>query len=727
MEESMEQLGSLPREVQLTRVLEVLSAADDCVEWLGQLTSRAWDHMVENELWTAGSMSLDEVKERIDWVAVSERIAKHRQTQKRKDGEIEGISKRWACRPEEALPEGTWPGYASCKLLQHMHRLSKHCERDEGVRLVMESIQQRVQRAGGLKAEQVMAMDVLKAIDKVKALNERDGEGDGAAQASDGQQQQQQRRKSAEGNACASVGKEARARAAEASETCSCPPAMAALIPGPGEALEDSEGIELVRKARREGLSRLCHRHIRLLASGALGLRNNMSNSRIKRRLEHVYWRRFRLGRLRRKKAGWFREERLESKGQGLGAGAGAGAGAGPASKDGAAKEFEFDEVQVFERFGGSGSWKQWQEDGTINISGVFDYLGEEEMQQMISMEFDMYRHHHRRAAGDPGMGWRRNMFFSLIQQLARQDPVWYALTASARADKNWRLISYPYITKDAEGEKTGFLHLDLDLTAYMASGQAGNRVAGSLSLDDEDSEGCTVVVKGFHKHIGAWHSSLVGRGWKGSGHSTNCSDSYKASDRRRWGSAVGVPCRALDVRLTEARMIHGSTAESQRRRRTVLTWLTGIGCDHETLEVDGCLPWSEVRRCHLDLEAPSRGAGGAEARYGMSGMRFEGSVVLGSSSALGDALVGRRKWTDAEVRLERDVVLGGDSSAAWKYVQEVRGRLVSEYRRGFSRMARIEGEAFGKSSYFRGSRDSSGDESDSSMSSLECPSDWEM
>jgi len=62
----MEQLGSLPREVQLTRVLEVLSAADDCVEWLGQLTSRAWDHMVENELWTAGSMSLDEVKEKID-------------------------------------------------------------------------------------------------------------------------------------------------------------------------------------------------------------------------------------------------------------------------------------------------------------------------------------------------------------------------------------------------------------------------------------------------------------------------------------------------------------------------------------------------------------------------------------------------------------------------------------------------------------------------------------
>jgi len=45
--------------------------------------------------------------------------------------------------------------------------------------------------------------------------------------------------------------------------------------------------------------------------------------------------------------------------------------------------------------------------------------------------------------------------------------------------------------------------------------------------------------------------------------------------------------------------------------------------------------------------------------------------------------------------------LLGGDSEAAWKYVREVRGKLICEYRRGFSSMARIEGEAFGEGSYF--------------------------
>jgi len=53
----IEQLA-LPREVQLARVLEMPSAADDYAEWLGQLTSRAWDYMIENELWMPGSMTL---------------------------------------------------------------------------------------------------------------------------------------------------------------------------------------------------------------------------------------------------------------------------------------------------------------------------------------------------------------------------------------------------------------------------------------------------------------------------------------------------------------------------------------------------------------------------------------------------------------------------------------------------------------------------------------------
>src|SRR5256885_15304152 len=103
-------------------------------------------------------------------------------------------------------------------------------------------------------------------------------------------------------------------------------------------------------------------------------------------------------------------------------------------------------------------------------------------------------------------------MYYSLIQQLVRQDPAYYALMAAARPDRGWRLISYPYITKDTDssGQATGFLHMHLDLEAFLADRDGGSRLTSSLSIDDEDELGCTVVVKGFHQHLAAWHERLL-------------------------------------------------------------------------------------------------------------------------------------------------------------------------------------------------------------------------
>ncbi len=90
-EELIRQLPSLSQDVQLSMVLKLLSATDECVEWLEQLTCQAWEYLIQHELWEAGSISLEEVKARINWPVVCERIAKHQRTQKRKDHEVEGI------------------------------------------------------------------------------------------------------------------------------------------------------------------------------------------------------------------------------------------------------------------------------------------------------------------------------------------------------------------------------------------------------------------------------------------------------------------------------------------------------------------------------------------------------------------------------------------------------------------------------------------------------------
>src|SRR5437764_2044225 len=93
-ESSLCQLHSLPPNIQLDRVLELLSATDECAERLDRLTSEAWHYMVENRLWKAGSMRLKEVKARINWEETCQRVARHRRTMKRKNGNIAGIHKQ---------------------------------------------------------------------------------------------------------------------------------------------------------------------------------------------------------------------------------------------------------------------------------------------------------------------------------------------------------------------------------------------------------------------------------------------------------------------------------------------------------------------------------------------------------------------------------------------------------------------------------------------------------
>jgi hypothetical protein len=293
-------------------------------------------------------------------------------------------------------------------------------------------------------------------------------------------------------------------------------------------------------------------------------------------------------------------------------------------------------------------------------------------------------------------------MFYSLIQQLLRQDPVWYALMVAARPDNCWRLISYPYTAKYAlQGDSTGFLHLDLNMQEYISSGCGANTLSSSISLDPEDDQACTLVVPGFHKHIREWHQRRVHRGDDSAGATTNCNTQGRRQDRAEWGHPVPRPCPAYGLRLTRPEIIHGSTRTSDRPRRVIYTWLTGILPDHLALENPRTLDWQQVADCHRGLEAPSRGVGGDIPTHSLPPFRFPASIVLPSSYPLGDALIGRRKWDDPEVLSQRDILLGPDHHLALTFVKQNREKMVKKFLKVFNKLESIERNAFSQNSFF--------------------------
>ena len=439
----------------------------------------------------------------------------------------------------------------------------------------------------------------------------------------------------------------------------------------------------------------LCRIHLRAVA-GAVGLKNNVSNSLLIERLRQAKRSGSRgLLRLQQGHPGWFRlHRRCEVPGDSL---------IIYRFPHALPPFFEVQPAVIMERFCGVGSWQTWLENGTLTVPGFLSYLDDPEIRHLMDEDFALYRHHHQVPSGKARMGWLHHMFYSAIQQLVRMDIVWYAINVACRPDKAWRLISFPYITKDTDpGESTGFLHLDLNAARFMQDGSGGSLISSSISLDDESDDNCTLVVPGFHKHIAAWHHRVEARGAVTNGATTNCATLYRPEDQEAWGKPIPQPCPALGLRVTLPTLIHGSTATAGKRRRTLFAWYTGIAEDHETLYDHDSLSWSEVAACHRDLRIPRREPANCVPKHAIPEWAFPASQVLERVSPLAAALVGARRWTDPAVLQERNILLGPDNAAALDLAASVRAKLKSAYIRQHATLVEAEMQAYGDNSYFR-------------------------
>ena len=56
--------------------------------------------------------------------------------------------------------------------------------------------------------------------------------------------------------------------------------------------------------------------------------------------------------------------------------------------------DFGFEAATIFDRYGGKGAWSKWQQDGTINTEGFFEYSTAPTVFSIIEEEFNMFKHH---------------------------------------------------------------------------------------------------------------------------------------------------------------------------------------------------------------------------------------------------------------------------------------------------------------------------------------------
>jgi len=368
------------------------------------------------------------------------------------------------------------------------------------------------------------------------------------------------------------------------------------------------------------------------------------------------------------------------------------------------APRFSYDREALLDRMLSPNDQDVWQREGSV-VSNVFGWWWDSGISAMMEEEMRMYRHHQRLINGRPNYGWLRTMVHGLCQQLMRQDPQYYRLYCALRPDSWWRLISYPYYAKFAvEGDSTAFRHIDVNIPSLLESGRGADMIQGSVSLDDETEDNCTIILPGMHHHLESWWADLKARGLaKGDGFVHKISDQdWTTEDVEKYATDwVAQPCEKGDVRITMPHLPHGAKGPSTGTRRTMLPWFVGVQDDHDNLEVTEGGTWAELADAHRDLKAPPRTPSGHANLYGAIPYRFPAAVELTAASALSDALLGRRRWDSPAVIRDRDLLLTGNGNEVGKWMHSYRLRAVENYKDAFQLMRATEMERFDSRSYF--------------------------
>ena len=210
-------------------------------------------------------------------------------------------------------------------------------------------------------------------------------------------------------------------------------------------------------------------------------------------------------------------------------------------------------------------------------------------------------------------------------------------------------------------------------------------------------------LVLGIHKRAREWYANLLARGEGDvTGGTTDCKNLCSPADRRKYGELVPIPCRRGDVRITLPEIIHGTTPRADGMRQTVLPWFTGI-CkeDREYLDNKEFETWSQVAACHRDMTPCKKSPSGRTATAYQNGLLFQAAVQLWSTSYIGDALVGQRRWDSPQVLTQVRVLFGSDDAAAKELVSTIRKNIVKAYKANWEELKAIERETYGDKSFF--------------------------
>jgi hypothetical protein len=351
----------------------------------------------------------------------------------------------------------------------------------------------------------------------------------------------------------------------------------------------------------------------------------------------------------------------------------------------------------------------EWRKAGSLNLDcfGWWETVKHDgvSIYDVTLQEFDMYDHHLRLIDNKPNYGWLRTMFHGLGQQAMRQDPMYFMMYSALRKDRNTDLVSYPYYAKfQHKGDATFFRHIDINIPDLAKAGRGAYQIQGTISLDDEFDDDCTEIVPGMHNNMDTWAKDLEGReGVKLSGLVNAINDKvFTTEDKKKYKTDwEAVPCKKLQVRISQPHIPHGAKGPALRVRRTMLPWFVAVQADGNHLEVLESGTWDDLAKAHRELNSAPRTPSGLSNRYGDIPYEFPAAVPLTGLGPLSDSLVCRFKPGNPLVLHAKKALIDGNKQYKDAYLADWRKTATKAVVEAFKVEKQLEKDLFGKKSYF--------------------------
>ncbi|KAH7069660.1 hypothetical protein BKA63DRAFT_421478, partial [Paraphoma chrysanthemicola] len=313
----------------------------------------------------------------------------------------------------------------------------------------------------------------------------------------------------------------------------------------------------------------------------------------------------------------------------------------------------DLDYDSIIKEMGWTGIVKEFRRTGTL-ITDCFSWMFKDpDLVKIIDGSFDAFRWHQRRIGGKENLGWNRAMFHSIPQQLVRGDIEYWLLYACLR--REYWLISYPYYTKYAMvGDRTEFKHIDLNIDQAVKYGYGVDMIQGSVSLNDENDQNCTIMMDGFHNIAKEYMELRKEQGMETkAGHIEGWSNKdWPDEAKKKWPNVKfnDKPCKQGEIRISHPLLPHGTKGPAKTVRRTILPWFVLIQGDHETMENPAMGTYRQIAEAHQTLTAAPCTPSGYPNKYGGITWPMPGMTIHRFSSAISRAIHCQERWDSPTV-----------------------------------------------------------------------------